>query len=265
MLTSAEIEAVHAACAEAGAAVVALRAGSEDLAAEHKADRSPVSTADYRAAEIIERGLERLDRDLPVVSEEGSHSAHGARRFWLVDPLDGTREYLRGSSNFSINVALIDDGFPVFGMVFMPVGGTAFWGGGAVGAWCDGARIRARKLSERRLLRVLASPSEGDELLARLSALEDRFASLRVERLAGAVKFCRLAAGDGDLYPRLVPSCGWDTAAGQAVLEGAGGAVLDAQCARMRYSPERNWGNACFVAVADAAAGWAARLFLRPA
>lgn len=264
MISADEVEAVRAICAEAGAAVLALRGRSENLAAGSKADRSPVCAADFRAAEIIGTGLERLDARLPVVSEEGAHSAGGAPRFWLVDPLDGTREYLRGSTNFSINVALIEDGFPVFGMVFMPVGRIAYWGGGAVGAWRDGVRIRARRLVDRGTLHVLVSPSEGDEVRARLPALERRFAAVRVDRLAGALKFCRLAEGEGDLYPRFVPSCGWDTAAGQAVLEGAGGAVLDAQGGRLRYVRERDWINGCFAAVADAAADWAARLVLGP-
>jgi 3'(2'), 5'-bisphosphate nucleotidase len=247
---------VLAATREAGAAILSLRRGH--LHADRKADGSLVSAADHAASEIIGTRLRALDPGLPVVCEEASRDAAGAARFWLVDPLDGTREYLRGSDLFSVNVALVADGYPLFGAIHLPALELSYWGAAGLGARRNGDAIRARRLAEAgRRLRVLLSPGEAatwqpalDAALARLGL------DTELEPVAGAIKFCWLAEGRADLYPRRTRTCAWDTAAGQAILEAAGGAVYDADWQRLHYRQSPGWHNGDFFAVADASVAW---------
>ena len=152
---------MFAASREAGAAILSLRrAGS---GAERKPDGSVVSAADRVASAIIGARLRALDPTLPVICEEAAQDTAGAARFWLVDPLDGTREFLRGSDVFSVNIALIENGYPCFGAIHLPASGLGYWGASGAGAWRDGGGIRARRLAEAGAgLHVLVSPGEHD-------------------------------------------------------------------------------------------------------
>jgi 3'(2'), 5'-bisphosphate nucleotidase len=247
-LPDAWIEGVRAACLRAAEAILRLREAPLEVAS--KDDGSPVSAADRAASRILGEGLRALDPALPVICEEGGHDPGRARRFWLVDPLDGTREFLRGTDRFTVNVALVEDARACFGLILAPVGGACWWGGAGLGAWRDGQPIRTRAMpAEPRILLSPAEPREAPVLVA----LRERFPAATCDARAGALKFCELAEGRADLHPRSVPSCGWDSAAGQAIVEGAGGTVLAVGGRVLDYRGDRaGWLNPGFLAVGDA-------------
>ena len=211
------------------------------VAVERKADSSPVTVADRDAEALILRALGAVDPEIPAVAEEavaaGTAPREGGRRFWLVDPLDGTREFIGETDEFTVNIALIEDGVPVLGAVHAPALGETYGGlvpGGAWRARRDGARqaITARKVPEAGPV-VLSSRRHGDR--ARLARL---LASMQVaaHRIVGSsLKFCLLAAGEGDIYPRYGATNEWDTAAGHAVLLAAGGSVSTVGGAALGY------------------------------
>jgi 3'(2'), 5'-bisphosphate nucleotidase len=246
---------VHAACRAAGDVILQLRAALP--ATERKADGSLVSNADRAASLLIGERLRALDASIPVICEEALHDAAHAVRFWLVDPLDGTREFLRGSDVFTVNIALVEDGSAVFGAVYLPATGRFYCGETGIGAWRDGVALQARRSNSQDVLRVLVSPGQEEAIRQQHgAALQQRYPAMSIDAVAGAVKFCLLAAGEADLYPRYNPSCAWDTAAGQAILEAAGGAVLDCSGAPLRYRQTPGWYNPGFLAVADNSIDW---------
>lgn len=222
------IESVIRVAEEAGRAILGVYDGPIDVTV--KADASPLTQADQLAHQLIESALEQLTPAWPVVSEE-SDEEHKARRlsascYWLIDPLDGTKEFIRRNGEFTVNIALIEAGRTVFGVVYVPVSGVSYWGGLGLGAWrkewekVQTIRVKAAQADER--LKVVGSRSHSNE------QTEAYLAQLPEYELIGvgsSLKFCLIAEGRAHLYPRLGPTCEWDTAAAQAVLEGAGGRV----------------------------------------
>lgn len=202
---------------------------STDFAVRGKADESPVTEADDRAEQVILEGLSRLAGDVPVISEEAS--ARGAQvaatdLFWLVDPLDGTKEFISRNGEFTVNLALIHQGRPVFGLVLAPALGRLYVGGDEVPAFVEDdagrRRIGVRQVPEEGLT-VVSSRSHGDP-----AALEAFLQGRKVARLVSAgssLKLCLVAEGKADLYVRLGRTMEWDIAAGHAVLAAAGGTV----------------------------------------
>ena len=201
-----------------------------------------MTDADHRSQDILVAGLSGIAPDVPVISEEASVPPPAVRqqwqRVWLVDPLDGTRGFVAGNDHFVINIALVAGGAPVLGIIHQPTSGTSFaaWRETA-GAWrglCrDGAGV-ATDLGLRSAgrggdtLRVVVSSHYGDsdiEYLPRV--LRREYAGVEVRKIASALKFCRMAAGEADFYVRHAPTCEWDTAAGQALLEAVGGGICD--------------------------------------
>ena len=232
----AEIETVIRDLAlAAGGAIMEVYAGA-DFGTRAKADSSPVTEADLAADRLIAEGLAMAFPDIPAVTEEqaASHGQTGHRRFFLVDPLDGTREFIQRRGEFTVNIALIEDGVPVIGVVHAPAIGRMFRSRAAGGAieeavGPDGAPVagslRAIRVSapDNAALVVVASKSHRDQ------ATDDYIARYRVADFKSAgssLKFCLLAAGEADFYPRLGRTMEWDTAAGHAVLRAAGGQVL---------------------------------------
>lgn len=226
------LERLPALARQAGTAIMAVYA--TDFSVRGKGDASPVTAADEQAEAIILAGLADLAPGIPVVAEESVAAGRipdvSAGRFWLVDPLDGTREFVNRNGEFTVNIALVEQGVPVLGVVFAPaVGGAAgrlFAGGRGLGAWVEDAQGR-RPIQCRAVpadgLTVVASRSHGDA-----SALDAFLAGRRVARLATAgssLKLCLLAEGAADLYPRHGRTMEWDIAAGHAVLLAAGGQV----------------------------------------
>jgi 3'(2'), 5'-bisphosphate nucleotidase len=214
----------------AGVEVISVYA--RDCTARTKSDGSPVTEADHRAQEVICRGLAGLDPDLPIIAEEDgrltSEDVGGSKRFWLVDPLDGTKEFLDRNGEFTINIALIEAEKPVLGVVFAPALGRLFASdlqSGAVVEDSDGRRALSARKTPADGATVVFSRSHGDpEAVSRCLAGRTIAASICA---GSSLKFCLVAAGEADLYPRLGRTMEWDTAAGDAVLRAAGGTVTD--------------------------------------
>lgn len=226
----AEIEPVARA---AGEAIMTIY--SQPFAVEYKSDESPLTAADKGAHEMIVRALARLTPDIPVLSEESGPQVMaerlGWRRYWLVDPLDGTKEFVSRNGEFTVNIALIEEGAPRWGLVYAPVLDKLWYGGKGLGAWCiaDGRceAIQTRPHREGSPWRVVGSRNhlsrETLDYLARFSDMER--GEIELVSMGSSLKFCIIAEGGAELYPRLAPTCEWDTGAAQAVLEGAGGSV----------------------------------------
>ncbi|HZT52714.1 MAG TPA: 3'(2'),5'-bisphosphate nucleotidase CysQ [Stellaceae bacterium] len=234
------LEAARDAARAAGAAILEIYAG--DFAVRQKDDRTPVTLADERAEAIIIAALYRAAPQIPAVAEEemaaGGAAPHPPERFWLVDPLDGTREFIRRNGEFTVNIALVEDGRCALGVVHVPVTNITYWGMGLGTAMrqvgdAPPAGIHARRAPATGAV-VAHSRSHGDS--QRVDAYVAGIPGA-VRRVSGSsVKFCLIAAGEADYYPRFGPTMEWDTAAGQAVLEAAGGAVMTLDGAPLRYA-----------------------------
>lgn len=217
---------------------------SEPVDVDQKSDGSPVTRADEAAEEIILDGLGRLFPNVPVVAEEAVEAGRvpdAAETYFLVDPLDGTKEFINRNGEFTVNIALIDKGIPVFGVVLAPALGKLYWGGtlpvsiGGTGsaAGALAADVVDGKPENASAIAVRATPPAGLSVLASRSHLSEETAALIeklnvAERLSvgSSLKLCWVAAGKADIYPRLSPTMQWDIAAGHAVLRAAGGHVL---------------------------------------
>ncbi|KGQ18701.1 3'(2'),5'-bisphosphate nucleotidase [Lysobacter dokdonensis DS-58] len=243
------------------AAVAILRIYESAFDVERKADQSPLTAADLAAHRILVEGLEALTPDIPVLSEEAAEDAtwnvrRDWRRLWLVDPLDGTREFVKRNGEFSVNLALIEDGEAIFGVVQAPVTGDlwhATRGGPALHRRGAGEiAINARRPATAPL-RVAASRSHRDE---RTDAFIAKLGPTEPLSLGSSLKFCRLADGGLDVYPRFGPTSEWDTAAGQVVLEAAGGMVVDAKGRPLRYNQRETLLNGDFLALGDPQLPW---------
>jgi 3'(2'), 5'-bisphosphate nucleotidase len=232
----------------AGKAILAIRRRGFQI--DRKADRSVVTEADHAAEAIILAGLRAALPGCLVVAEEetaaGRISAPAAE-FWLVDPLDGTREFTDGSDDFAVNIGLVRDGRPVLGVVGVPATGEVFGGIVGVGAWrrndhqCFAISVREPPAEG---LTVVSSRHHGDP--SRLTAFLGGRTVGKVVNFGSSLKFCRLAEGQADLYPRFGRTMEWDTCAPQAVLEAAGGAVETLDGAPLRYG-KPGWDNPHFV------------------
>jgi 3'(2'), 5'-bisphosphate nucleotidase len=232
---------------EAGQVILELRAAGCTVAA--KQDATPVTAADHAAEALIHAGLAPLG--IPVIAEEAE--AAGAAglacdAYWLVDPLDGTREFAAGRDEFTVNIGLVRHGRPVLGAVMLPVSGELFLGVAGHGAWKDVA-------GRRTPIRARRTPAEGPTVFAsshhrddpRLVAWLAARRPARVANIGSAQKFCRLAEGVADLYPRFGTTMEWDTAAPQAVLEAAGGHCTTPDGAPLAYG-KPGWRNGDFLA-----------------
>ena len=246
-ITPALAEQVLAIAHEAGAGIMRIYAelqregaDSEAVGAVQKGDGSPLTRADLAAHRIIAARLASITPDIPVVSEEDAQSmSHRLPEsdFWLIDPLDGTKEFLAQNGEFTVNIALVRDGKSVLGVVAAPVLAQAYWGGDGLGAFreIDGRREPIRVATPpgaNRPVRVLASKSH---MNAATIAFIHRLGAHELVQAGSSLKFCRLAEGAADIYPRLGPTCEWDTAAAQAIVEAAGGRVTTLEGAPLRY------------------------------
>jgi 3'(2'), 5'-bisphosphate nucleotidase len=245
-------------CRRAGEVILPFwRSGVEVTA---KSDDSPVTAADIAAHEVLVAGLKELDPSIHILSEEDADIPLSERshwqRWWLVDPLDGTKEFISGSEEFTVNVALIENSRVVFGVVSMPTSNRCYFGGAGLGAWRsdDAADIEPIKVRNQpgagESFTVVASrrhsSPEQEKLLAGLSAA---VGELKLTNIGSSLKFCLLAEGAADCYPRLAPTSQWDTAAAQGVLEGAGGVVLNLAGETFDYPARESLLNAFFLAL----------------
>jgi len=228
MVSSQVRAAVIELAREAGRATMRYYGAPEDAGVREKEDRSPVTLADEVAHGILLEGLRRIDPTAPVVSEEGAaadfEARRGWRRFWLVDPLDGTKEFIKRRAEFTVNVGLIDDGEPVFGVVLAPALDLLYWAVKGEGAW----REAKGQVPERIYSSVPAAgtPLTVVESLSHPSPeLEEYLKTIPVARRVKAgssLKFCWVAEGKADIYPRLGPTMEWDVAAGDCVYRQSG-------------------------------------------
>lgn len=251
------------------AVAAALDAGGEirdvygsDFAVVEKADRSPLTAADTRAHRAIGERLAVLG--LPILSEEGRSRPYAQRRrwdeLWIVDPLDGTKEFVSRNGEFTVNIALVADGRPVLGVVYAPVADCLYAAAAGFGAWRVEKASRAadwrpdavplpRPRDPERPFTVVGSRSHANAALTRfVEALRRRRPSLTFTAAGSALKFCRVAEGDADIYPRPAPTMEWDTAAGQCLVEAAGGRVTIWETDRRLHYNREDLVNPGFVA-----------------
>ncbi|MBI4921041.1 MAG: 3'(2'),5'-bisphosphate nucleotidase CysQ [Devosia nanyangense] len=223
----------------------------DEFDAEEKADGSPVTLADQRAEATI---LEMLAATgIPVLAEESVAAGHLpvlGERFFCVDPLDGTKEFVKRNGEFTVNIALVEHGRPTMGVVLAPATGATFVGGpdGAFEITHHNERLPLRTSADGPM-KVVASRSHGH---AALDGFCDAFKVVEDVSVGSSLKFCLLARGEAQLYPRFTPTSEWDTAAGQAVLEAAGGAVLTLDGVPLSYGKGGNHLNPFFIAAANA-------------
>ena len=258
------LSSVVAISKEAGAAILAVYQQA-DHAVSHKADDSPLTAADLAAHQIITAALHTLTPELPVLSEESASVPWAERRqwtrYWLVDPLDGTKEFIKRNGEFTVNIALIDHGVPVLGVVYVPVLGWCYAGARDHGAWVekegDQQPIGVAAIATTQLqLRVVASRNHrGEELDRWIARVQQQYPQLELVSMGSSLKICLVAEGKADIYPRLALTSEWDTAAAQAVLEAAGGMLFDRNGREYRYNRKDDILNPYFFAVGDKRAG----------
>ena len=239
---------------KAAQAILSIYHSPQSVLQTKKADETPLTLADMAAHRVITKGLQVLTPQISVVSEEDATSMalkSAKELFWLVDPLDGTKEFLARNEEFTVNIALIVEGEPVWGVVVAPALAVTYWGGRSSGAFVDrgqGSMIlpEAYPREDGACMRVVVSKSHMNEATQHFVETLGRH---ELVQAGSSLKFCLLAEGRADLYPRLSPTKEWDTAAAQAILEGAGGEVrmLDGQ--PLRYG-KPNFLNPSFVATA---------------
>ncbi|MCY4363021.1 MAG: 3'(2'),5'-bisphosphate nucleotidase CysQ [Gammaproteobacteria bacterium] len=237
-----------------------------DFEIRNKTDRSPLTMADMASHDLICAELARLTPDIPVLSEEAAHIPYSVRKswdpYWLVDPLDGTREFIKRNGEFTVNIALIRENYPVLGVIYAPVKEVCYFAAKNEGAYkqatgAAGIRIKA-KTSRADALVVAGSRSHGNE------RQQEFFRNLghntKSIAIGSSLKFCLVAEGAADIYTRFGPTSEWDTAAGQCIVEEAGGRVTDTGFNRLRYNAKDSLLNPDFVVYADPAFDWETRL-----
>ena len=233
---------------DAGAAIMDIYQ-SNYFDVQKKADDSPLTKADLAAHNIICEGLRALDIQYPVISEESSDISWAQRkhwcRYWLVDPLDGTKEFIKRNDEFTVNIALIEKGVPILGVVYAPALDTMYTGERDRGAFLNDKAISVAT-QEPETLRVVGSRSHpSQETTDWLDALGKPYEMLAV---GSSLKFCLVAEGKADIYPRLGPTSEWDTAAAHAVLSAAGGDVLTLNGEPLLYNQKADYLNPHFIA-----------------
>ncbi|TPW24793.1 3'(2'),5'-bisphosphate nucleotidase CysQ [Marinobacter nauticus] len=225
-----------------------------DFKVNYKEDHSPITAADIASHDIIVKGLRQISRDIPILSEEGAEipweERKKWRRFWLIDPIDGTKDFTQRTGEFTVNIAMIEDGEPVMGVVTAPALKEAFWGIKGEGAHMrdrTGRVHRIRVAEPKDTLRVVASKNHlNEETRAFIEAL----GSHETVQAGSSLKFCRIAEGHADIYPRMGPTSEWDTAAAHAVLVAAGGKVQTPEGQTLVYGKE-NILNPNFIAAGN--------------
>ena len=251
--TTALLDALAPAVRAAGRLIETIRLGGH--AVRHKADASPVTEADEAAEALLAAAIRAVDA-APIVAEEahaGGHRPEPSARFWLIDPLDGTKDFIAGRPAYSVNVALIEAGRPVLGLVLAPRDGMLWAGALGHGAYREADGGNREAIATRRYRTPPTVVVSHSHLDAATEAYLATLGPVQLEPAGSSLKFCRLAEGSADAYPRFGPTCEWDTAAGHAVLLAAGGAMRAAGGDDFGYG-KPGYLNGGFLAVGDAAA-----------
>ncbi len=233
-----------------------------DFTVEYKADKSPITVADLASHDCICQGLRHLTPDLSIISEESEPISFQKRRswekYWLIDPLDGTKEFLEKNGEFTINIALIEQHKPSLGVIFVPSKNICYFASKGLGAYKQIGETQpkvmlSRAWKEEQSITAVISRRHGMEELKKFLA---QFSSLNLLYCGSALKFCWLAEGLADIYPRFSPTFEWDTAAGQCILKEAGGLVIDNTGQELQYNMSSSLQIANFLAVADKRRHW---------
>jgi len=232
-----------------------------DYAIEHKADETPLTEADMAAHHFIEKGLQRITPEIPILSEESASIPFEERqqwqRYWLVDPLDGTREFIKRNGEFSVNIALIENGDAVLGVVYAPVMRTSYYARRGAGAFKrepgrEGSPIHCHMPARDKVIIAGSRSHRG----ASLNAFLVKLGNYDIISMGSALKSCLVAEGAVDVYPRLGPTSEWDTAAAQCVVEEAGGRLTDTNMAVLRYNTKDSLLNPHFFVSGDPDRDW---------
>jgi 3'(2'), 5'-bisphosphate nucleotidase len=253
------IEPIVELAKKAGDAILEVYATDFDVQA--KDDESPLTQADMAAHNIIDYGLRQLTPDIPIISEESGLPEFAVRsqwtRYWLVDPLDGTKEFVNRNDEFTVNIALIDNHRPILGVVHIPVMNKTYTGvegsGAAVRSGSDAPQAIAVASASASPVRVVGSRSHRG---ASLDAFLERLGEFDMHPMGSSLKFCVIAEGGADIYPRLGLTSEWDTAAAQAVVEQAGGAVLELDGQPLAYNAKADILNPHFLVRGPADQDW---------
>ena len=213
-----------------------------DFKVNYKADESPITAADIASHNVIVEGLSNLSQDIPILSEEGAEIPWSERkhwqRFWLIDPIDGTKDFTQRTDEFTVNIALIENGEPILGVVTAPALKEAYWGLRGEGAYKRDNTGHVQRIS-------VAPPGEAKRVVASKNHLNedtkafiDKLGAHELVQAGSSLKFCKIAEGHADIYPRLAPTCEWDTGAAHAVLSAAGGKVETLEGKPLQYGKE---------------------------
>ena len=247
---------------------LATAAGNEILgiyeteyAIEQKDDRSPLTEADMAAHQIIVKGLKALTPTIPILSEESGEIDYATRshwqQYWLVDPLDGTREFIKRNGEFTVNIALVSGDQVTLGVVLVPVTGVCYYAARHTGAFKIAPDQSAQRIHTRHVqpdnLAIAGSRSHGSQGFQDFLA---RIGNVDIVTIGSSLKSCLVAEGQVDLYPRFGPTSEWDTAAAQCVVEEAGGMVTDMQLQPLRYNTKDSLLNPSFVVIGDPEYDW---------
>jgi len=224
MFNQIDIQDIVTITKEAGNAIMQIY--KQDFEVEYKQDSSPLTLADKKANDIIEDGLNQLPFTLPILSEEGKEIPYKDRKhweyFWLVDPLDGTKEFVKKNDEFTVNIALIHKDTPVLGVVYAPALDICYWAKKDEGAFKDGARLPLKTTDQRNTYKIVASRSHmSDETQAFIDAINTG-KEKELTSIGSSLKICLVAEGEADIYPRLGPTMEWDTGAAHAIVNESG-------------------------------------------
>lgn len=253
--------------AAAGEDIMAIYRDESRWDVQNKTDASPLTAADIAANTTIVAGLKKLTPDIPVVSEEVDAAPFAERqkwsRCWVVDPLDGTKEFIARNDEFSVNIALVENNEAVLGVVYSPVTRAAYVAARGFGAFrIDDGTATALKtvplpLHKERAIKLVASRRHRDEREAKfLEKVQKNIGDTEMATAGSAFKICAVAEGKADAYPRFGPTMEWDTAAGQVVVEEAGGALLDEKGRPFRYNARESQLNGSFIVVGNVEPAW---------
>jgi 3'(2'), 5'-bisphosphate nucleotidase len=255
-------EVIHIA---ARAAESILQVYNSSFSVVHKDDKTPLTEADMASHHCICDYLARLTPDIPVFTEESSSVSFETRRtweyYWLIDPLDGTREFIKQNGEFTVNIALIHAHQPVIGVINVPVTGKTYYASQGNGAFVRVPGKPARQIQTRQThkdaIKVAGSRSHGSK---KLHAFIGKLGDVELLSIGSSLKFCLVAEGVVDIYPRFGPTSEWDTAAAQCIVEEAGGAVMDMSMNRLTYNMKAELLNPHFIAIADPSFDWSSYL-----
>ena len=235
---------------EAGKAIIEIY--NSDFDYQLKKDLSPITAADTLSNKIITERLKILTPKIPILSEENCDIPYATRsqwtQYWLVDPLDGTKEFVNRNGEFTVNIALIDNNKPIFGVIDLPATSETYWGSKDNDSFYSDANNNVKQIhvseDNQNPIRLLASRSHPSKLL---NSLLEKMVTFEITEIGSSIKFCLIASGQADLYPRFGPTSEWDTAAGEAIVRFAGGHVVTTNGESLGYNLKENYLNPNFI------------------